>query len=219
MLTKRILIACLFVASVGLAAACGGQSPTSTPEPTATAIATPVVTETPSPTSPGITERTPTPVPATAQPESMPVSIALDSTTQELRPGQEFRVAVSVDPKGQGISGVELEFRFDPAVLQVVEVVPGDLLGEKTEEIKAIIPIIQIDDTSGILSYADVRTGVTSPPTPPGLLATIRLRVLETAPAPRETSLKITSVKIPDETIQGLLDVQTGDGLTLEISP
>ena len=63
------------------------------------------------------------------------------------------------------------------------------------------------------------RIGGTHPPTSPGLFATIKLLVLDTGVAGRETFLKITEVKIPDQEIREIREVQIGEGLRLEVSP
>ena len=121
------LVACLLV--VG----CGRSSPTDTPTPTATPTreATAEATPTPRPDATATAESpaesgttaTATPVPAP------PVSIDMVSTTLEVKPGQEFRVDVVVDPHGGGISGVQVQIEFDPAVLQAAGVQAGTLLG------------------------------------------------------------------------------------------
>ena len=127
---------------------------------------------------------------------------------------------MTVDPQGRGISGVELKIEFDPAVLQMIDVVPWTLLGEKPEEVRSTIPFTDIDNTLGTLHYADVRVDVTHPPTPPGLLATIKLRVLETAKAGRDTSLRIVDVKIPDENIREIQHILIeSETLTVRVSP
>ena len=55
---------------------------------------------------------------------------------------------------------------FDSAHLELVEAVPGPLLGDKPLEVRAVLPTVDIDNQKGILRYTDVRTGPTTPPTP-----------------------------------------------------
>ena len=125
---------------------------------------------------------------------------------------------VTVDPKGRGISGAEIQFIFNPAFLRVLEVVPGDVLGEKTPEVESVLPFVQIDNESGIVQYRDARIGPTEPPTPQGLLATVKLVVQDDAPAGVEASLRIVDAKIPDENIEEIGDVAVAGPLTVEIS-
>ena len=223
-----VLVICL------LATGCGGASPTATatlapevtvapspeaaatpaPEAMATLAAIPPDTTTPPPTSPSILEPIPTPVVSPAQSESSPVSILMASTKEELGPGQQLRVDLSVDPQGKGISGVQVRIEYDPAVFRVVGAEPGTLLGPEPAVAGPII-----DETKGDVEYAAARIGPTEPPTPPGLFATLKFLVLETAPSGKFTILKISEVKIPDENIREIRDVLIGKELEVKISP
>ena len=153
------------------------------------------------------------------QPEIGLASISMVSTATEVRPGQEFSVVLAVDPGGRGISGVDVKIRFDSAILEMVDATAGDLLGEKPDEVASVIPSVEIDNATGTLSYLDVRIGPTSPPTPPGILGTLKVRVLETAPVGTETSLRLTEVHIPDENIEEIADLLIGDDLAVVVSP
>ena len=197
-LKMKLLLGCVLIAGflgLGCTASAPTPTPTSVPKATATSIPGLTATATPSPIPTEFPELTPTGLTPTAKPESRPVSIAMVPAIMKVRPGQVFSVDVNVDPQARGISGLELEIRFQPDIFQMVDVVPGDLLGEKPPEVQSIIPIINIDNELGILHYTAARIGPTEAPTPPGLVATMFLRVLETAPAGRETSLKMTKVK------------------------
>ena len=230
---KTFIGSALLATCLLFAVGCNGASPTATPTPTSTPTPTlaatpsptlaaqPVATATPTIAPPGVPTPTPTGVEPTPGPQAptSPVVIAMVSSVREVRPGQEFSVDVTLDPQGRGISGVEMEVRFDPAVFQMLDVVPGQLLGEKSDELRGIIPIVDIDDGAGTLRYADVRLEVTQPPTPSGILATMKLQVLESAPAGRTALLSITEVKIPDENIQEIHDILIGEALRIEISP
>ena len=154
------------------------------------------------------------PRPSSTAPVSGPVSIALVSTADVVRLGQEFNVEINVDPRGKGVSGLTVRIEYDPNVLQVVAVQPGTLLGQAPTEAGPFI-----DETTGVLEYATARIGPTKPPTPSDLFATVKFLVLDTAPAGEETSLKITEVAIPDENIQEIREVSIGDEVRVEISP
>ena len=200
-------------------------TPTFTLGPQATATTTPTftlgpgATSTTTPTPTLEPQATATTVPHATQAGSSSVGIALFSPDDDVRPGQRFSVEVSLDPRGRGISGVQMRTEYDPEVLQVAKVTPGGLLGEKAAEVQSIIPLIDIGSEPGILSYADARVGVTKPPTPAGVFATIEFRVLESAPTGNETVLKITEVKIADENILEIMDVAVGDALRVMVSP
>jgi hypothetical protein len=125
---------------------------------------------------------------------------------------QEFSVELILDPQGRGISGVQVRIEYDPTILQAVGMERGDSLGPDQVE----VPIF--DEENGVIEYAAARIGPTEPPTPSGLFATLKLRVLESAPPGKETGLRITEVKIPDENIREIRPISIGDDLKLEIS-
>ena len=214
-----------------IAAGCGGPSPTptSTPRPEPTATPTLVLKATPIPTGEqpsGLPDPTPTtpvakgsPVPPSTSPTPEPVLIGLASTVREVRRGQEFSVDLTINPQARGISGVEVQMEYDPAIFQVIDAPPGDLLGQKPQEVQSVLPVVNIDNGSGILQYSDARVGPTQPPTPQGLLATMNLRVLQTATAGREASLRITHFKIADENIEEIGDAVAAAELKVVISP
>ena len=187
---------------------------TPTPEVTTTLAAIPPDKATPPPKSPSILEPIPTPVVAPTQSESSPVSILMASTKEELGPGQQLRLDLRIDPQEKGISGVQVRIEYDPAIFRVVGAESGTLLGPEPAVAGPII-----DETKGEVEYAAARIGPTEPPTPPGLFATLKFLVLETAPSGKVTLLKISEVKIPDENIREIRDVLIGEELEVNISP
>ena len=224
----KLLLGCGLLAVV-LVAACSSESATPTPTPTVApgATATPTTGASPSatPTSPARQAPRPTVtvVGSPSEPDDAalpPVSIDMVPTATELRPGDELNVQLTLDAHGRAISGVELGIVFDPDVLQVEEVVPGKLLGDKPAEVRGAIPFMDIDNDTGALHYIDVwvRSEGAEPPAPVGVVATVRLRVLVGASG-GETTLRLTGVKVPDEDPQQIRDVDTGSPVGLRISP
>ena len=232
------------VAAVGvlvtslIAIGCSGASPTATatlapevtvaPSPEATATSTPAPAVTPSPFPPA--EATSLPVPAAtsrpaavsgptatpaaqAQTDSRPVSILMASSTEEVKPGEDFSVDVKVDPQERGISGVQVRIEYDPATLRVAGAQPGALLGPEPAVAGPII-----DEPNGAVEYAAARIGPTQPPTAPGLFATLKFQVLETASPGRDAVLEITAVKVPDENVREIPNVLIGQALMVRIS-
>ena len=200
-------------------AGCSGSSPTATRSPSATPIPTiaPTLdsTVTADPT-PGVgTTSAPTPTPGAPSPTSVIVSLV--SPVTQVAPGQEISVDVSLDPRGRGISGVEMNLEFDPDSFEVVQVQPGPLLGDKPSEVAAVLPRVEIDNSLGVILYFDARIGDTFPPTPAEIVATVKLKVVEGAPAGARAYLRITSVKMPDEKIQEISDVAIGEELRFQI--
>ena len=173
----------LVIACVALAVGCG-PGPTPTPTPTPTAEVTP----------------TPTPTPSVTTASLAPSSV-------DVQPGDEFTIEVNVDPAGKGISGGEISLRFDPAVVTVVSVEAGQLLGaEPLEGIK------QIDEGEGTLRYALARLGATAVPTPSGTFARVTFQVAEGAEA-GSYSLELESVALADEAFKDVtpVDIHSGE--------
>ena len=123
-----------------------------------------------------------------------------------------------VDPRGRGISGVQLTIEYDPATLETLSVEPGPLLeGLSGPAIAEAGP--NILSAQGTLEYAAARIGLTVPPTLADRFATVTMRALETAAPGSSTTLRITAVKIPDENIEEILDVEIGGELRVTILP
>ena len=219
----KTLTGCLLLVYVVLVG-CNGPSPASTPTPASELRPSPpaypvtaapgqqtgaMSTFTPAPVSSSASGRTPK---ATSIPMPAPVYIAMVSRMTAVRQAQEFSVELVLDPRGRGISGVQVRIEYDPTILRAVGVERGDLLGPELVE----VPIF--DAEKGVIEYAAARIGPTEPPTPSGLFATLKLHVLENAPVGEETTLRITEVKIPDENIREIRPISIGDDLKLEIS-
>ena len=193
------------------------SSPTATPTPSAIRLAATRAAEaaTALPTS----QSTVVPANTIPSPVFRPVSVAILSASRTVRPGEEFDVDLTLDPQGRGISGVQVQLEYDPDMFRIIEVTPGELLGEKPTEVRSVIPFVEIDNKLGILHFRDARIGPTQPPTPTGRFATIRFQALETASAGEQAFLRITEAKIPDENILEIRDVVIGRDLRVEISP
>ena len=212
----KLLIGCALVACL-LAVGCGRSSPTDTPTPTATATPEATATATPSPGSTA-TPTTDSPAdsgatPTATQPPAPPVSIDMVSTTLEVKPGQEFRVDVVVDSHGGGISAVQVQIEFDPAILQAEGVQAGTLLGPDPAG-----PFAK-ELGEGVFQYLAARKGQTEAPTAAATYATMTFQVRDTAPVGQETILELTQPKILDEHLRVFEEVTIGDKLSVRIVP
>ena len=152
----------------------------------------------------------PTDVPSTIE----PVTITMASTADVISPSTEFDVTISVDPQDRGLSGVTIRIQYDPAVVQPITVTPGALLGDDPVEAGPFI-----DEIAGTVEYTLARVGMTQAPTQPGLFATLRFAVLETAPTGQPITLTMPHVKIADEDAQEVVEVSIGEGLQLDVQP
>ena len=124
----------------------------------------------------------------------------------EVTRGQQFQIEVLVDPDANGVSGGEIHLTYDPALVQVIDVTPGTLLGDNPLQ-----GAKDINNGAGLLTYAIARVGETSVPSGAGTLAVITLRVPTTA-AVGSTLLELTWVALTDESFVFIRNVNTTRG-------
>ena len=129
------------------------------------------------------------------------VVVELNPSSLQTTPGEEIVIAVRVNPIDKGISGGEINIIFDPGVMTVVELEPGDLFGP-TPLVGAEI----VDNEAGTLTYALARIGPTSPTTSPGTFARITL-VISDAAQDSSHQLTLTGAGLADEAFQDISDI------------
>ena len=130
------------------------------------------------------------------------VSVALAPSPEEVKPGEQFEVEVQVEPGKQGVSAVEINLSFEPQAMQVVDVKPGALLGERS-----LPGILNIDNEAGTVSYSLARIGKTETPTPTASFAVITFQVLNSAQA-SDYELSFTSVGLANENFESIQDIR-----------
>jgi hypothetical protein len=130
------------------------------------------------------------------------VGIALAVSPERVEPGEQFKVEVQVEPQKQGISAGEINLAFNPQAIQVVEVKPGTLLGERP-----LAGILDIDNETGTLNYSLARIGETTAPTSDATLAVITLQILNSA-QPGDYELSFTSVGLANENFEDIPNIQ-----------
>ncbi len=191
----------------------GSPAPTKPPPATAASIApgSPTSTSAPGPALEIAATSVPRGPTDTAVAEEGP-SVAFESPSSQVRPGESFEVAVVVDPASRGVSGVQVRLEYDPRVLRALGARPGPLMGENPAEAGPIIDVVP-----GTLDYAVARLEATTPPTPPGIFATFDFQVQSSAPAAMETTIRLAGVKVPDESILEIPGVRVGRELTVKI--
>jgi hypothetical protein len=136
----------------------------------------------------------------------------LNPTSIELQPGQTLSINVEVKSSRWGASGGEINLAFNPAVLQVVDIETGDFFGSSP-----IVGLKRVDNQGGIVRLALARVGETAVPSPPGVLATVEFRVLDSA-ASGSYEIELTSVGLADENFQDITGFNI-QGATIKISP
>jgi len=149
------------------------------------------------------------PVPPPSEPKE---GVYLNPTSIEAGPGQEVSIEIKVKPSGWGVSGGEINLAFNSDVLEVADTEPGDFLGSSP-----IIGLNRIDNQSGVVRLALARVGETTVPSPPGILATVQFRVLDSASS-GAYEVKLTKVGLADENFQDITDFSI-QGTSIKISP
>jgi len=139
--------------------------------------------------------------PATAHRETTETTpeitgISLAPGSQKVSTGQEINLAIQALVAGFGISGAELEVKFDPAVIQVISLSPGDLLGSSP-----IVAIEEINNSTGYVHYALARRGETQASDSAGTLVTLRCTIPNSAPIGNH-DVTIKSAILTDEQFQ-----------------
>ena len=119
----------------------------------------------------------PSSTPPKPPPPSEPAEgVYLSPVLIEAHPGDEITIEIKVKPSGWGVSGCEVNLDFDPDVIEALAVEPGTFLGDTP-----LVGMNRIDNQSGWMTLALARVGVTSVPSPAGVLATINFKVLDSA--------------------------------------
>ncbi len=139
-------------------------------------------------------------------------SVFITPAFTEATSGEEFTVAVEVEPASKGISAGEINLAFEPEAMQIVHVKPGTLLGERP------LPGVNIiDNEAGTLSYSSARIGQTKAPTEHATFAVITFQSLEAAKT-GNYELKLTSVGLADENFEDVTAIEL-KGANIEIRP
>ena len=117
-------------------------------------------------------------------------------SSSQAQAGDVLNLDVTIDPQQYGITAGEIELSVDAAVFLALSIDAGGLLGASV-----ITGTNQVDEANGTLRIAIARIGVISSsdiPTAPGVLATVALKVRDTAPVGR-TDVEIPFVGLADD--------------------
>ncbi|MEM3407089.1 MAG: dockerin type I domain-containing protein [Nitrososphaerota archaeon] len=118
---------------------------------------------------------------------------------------KRFNIEIKVDPKDFGISSGEMILRFNPSILQAIEISRGNLLGDNPLE-----GMRQIDNINGMIKYAIARVGPTPVPTPNGTFATITFEVKRGA-TPGYYKLEL-SIEFANENYEKIINIEVRGG-------
>jgi hypothetical protein len=135
------------------------------------------------------------------------VSVYIEPTSIELKPEEEFKVRIKVDPKGKGISAGEINVTFNIDAFECINISPGDILGPSPLE-----GVKRIDNAAGFLRYAIARIGRTEPPTSPGVFAEIRFKVKSKVNI-GTYNIELVGVGLADEGFKDITNISIGNRL------
>ena len=135
-----------------------------------------------------------------------PPSANVSPAAHTVDPGDNFSIEIFVNTGNNGVSSGQFDFAFDPSVMQVDSVTAGDLFGADPN---AVGPFI--DNAAGTVSLALARKGLTTPPTPNGVYATLMLTV-DAGAADGTYALDITNLQLLDENFTEIAGIVINDG-------
>lgn len=140
----------------------------------------------------------PTPEGPTTPPSIPEEGVYLNPPYVDAQSGQELSIKIEVKPSGWGVSGGEVNLAFNPNILQVVSIEPGNFLGPSP-----IIGLKQVDNQAGVVRLALARVGETAVPSLSGVLATVEFKILGSATS-GTYEIELTRVGLADENFQDI---------------
>ena len=138
--------------------------------------------------------------------------LSLELASGQPSPGREFTLALKLEPRGPGISGVQFRLDFPQNWVEVLDIIPGTVLGPTPLE------VIQTREEPGGFLYAAARRGKTPHNTLPGQVAALRMRVAEDAPPGVPLRVELREVLLADRDILKIEDVAVGRPLELLVT-
>ncbi len=129
-------------------------------------------------------------------------AVYFSPSSKNVKPGSDFKIKIEIDPKGKGISSGEINLEFDSKALHIIDLEPGDILGQNP-----IVGIKQIDNINGKAKYALARTGKTSSPTLLGVFTIIKFEVLKTVQIGQTLKIELTSAGLADENFREITNI------------
>ena len=127
---------------------------------------------------------------------SFAARISVIPSSQTVLEGENFTISIRIDPEGSAVSGAQYVLVFNNTLLEAISQIKGSFLSQ--DEASTIVYKNEIDNETGIVKYAEARTGTTSGVTSPGILATITFEAIKSGIA----HLNFSDVKLSDPSAQ-----------------
>jgi hypothetical protein len=127
-------------------------------------------------------------------------AVYLEPPSLNVQRGQELSINITAEPSGWGVSGCEVNLTFNSSVLQGVNIEVGEFLGSSP-----LIGLEDIDNEAGVVRLVMARLGMTTAPSPPGVLATVNFTVSDSAES-GTYELKLTKVGLANQDFEDVTD-------------
>jgi hypothetical protein len=129
---------------------------------------------------------------------STTVNVFFNPNTIEAQRGKEYIVSIKVEPGDLGLSGGEISLKVDPSAIKLMSVEVGELMGSNP-----LVGINKVDVLGGTAVLAVARIGLTTKPTPPGNILTLKFKVADDAKIETYT-IKVEKLGFTDNNIMDI---------------
>jgi len=132
------------------------------------------------------------------------VKVTLQPEVSEVKPGDQFKVSIHIDPGGGGVSAGEFVVSYPADVFKSVDVKLGEFFGENP---LVAVKEVKLEGGSEKVRVAVARVGETLKPTPPGIALTITLKVLEEA-SEGDYDISLVKADLVNEEFQRISNIE-----------
>ena len=148
--------------------------------------------------TPAIGQLAPSTVAATASPVPQDNLIWRLSSPDDgpFQAGEEMSLTLELDPQNLAVSGIQFRVNYPVELLQLIEVVPGAILGANP------LLVDKLDRSQGKVLFAIARRGDTVGPTGSGRVAVIKMRTIQDLPETGSVMIWLDRVKLTDGDFQ-----------------
>lgn len=150
------------------------------------------------------TQTAPTPM-VTVRPVNAQTQLVFTPSTQTGLIGADLKTPISISTATNKLSGVQFSLNFDPKIVQVVDMVPGNFFANPTVLLK------KIDNQKGRIDYA---IGSLTPQNGENILATLSLKLIS-ATSTLGTNVSFSDIKVADINEGSNNVLKSATGLTI----
>jgi hypothetical protein len=153
-----------------------------------------------------------TPSPKTVPITAAETSIYIEPFNYDVRRGQEFELRITIRHCRTMINGANMILAFDPKVMQVTEITPGEVFGEDP-----LVGFQKIDNSSGEIHYAIDVSDVGSVSSPKDTIAVLKSSINVDAPE-GESNISLIKANLADENYEKITGIKLEHGVVRVIT-